>query len=393
MDIKNKKIAIVTDWLTNIGGGEKVLKIVTDIFPHAPVYATVYNQEKVGNFINRKIKTSFLQKIPFFNKRHQFLLPWLPLAIESFDLSQYDIILSFSSSVAKSVLTHPHQIHICYIHSPMRYAWEPFFDNRIKNIPSVFSPIIQKLLHRLRLWDKVTSTRPDYYIANSAFTQKRVRKYYRRDTDVLYPPVDINQFSISDSKQNYYLGLGRMVHYKKFNILIETFKKLPKKTLILVGDGPERNHLEKLAEGYNNIIFSGQLSNDEIQIRYSNAKAFLLPQKEDAGIVQLEAMASGTPVIAFASGGILDVIQEKVNGLFFYEQTPESLIDAIERFEKLSWDPKAIRDSIRKFDTIHFKDKYLEFLNSYLSSEDNTSIFTSIKDILIPDHSKKIIDN
>ncbi len=392
-NLKSLKIALVTDWLTNLGGAEKVLKAVSDIFPEAPIYTTVVNQENVGDLAKKDIRTSWLQKIPIFNKKHQLLLPKLPHAIESLDLSEYDLIISFSSCVAKSVITTPEQTHICYIHSPMRYAWEPEFDDRFKRIPRIFKPLTNRLLRKLRDWDSKTSDRPDLYIANSTTTQGRVRKYYGRDTEVLYPPVEVRDFQLFDEtlentprplihqltggvtsstsrklyKTDYFICVGRMVAYKKFDLLVKTFKKLPEKRLVFVGDGPERKDLQKLAEGGENIEFRGEVPFAELKKTLSHAKALLLPQKEDAGIVQLEAFASGIPVVGYQDGGLCDVLIEGTNGVFFSDQTPESVIQALEKFKKSAWDPVKIRETAQKYDTKKFQQKFMKIMEEFLN--------------------------
>lgn len=363
---KNIKVALVTDWLTNLGGGEKVVEAISELFPNAPIFTTVCNNKKIGKLSKRNIHTSFLQKIPFLNKRHQFLLPLLPLAVESLDLSEYDLVLSFSASVAKSVLTNPEQTHICYIHSPMRYAWEPFFDRRFDDLPSIFQGPIKVLLHKLRLWDYSSALRPDFFIANSSTTSKRVKKYYNRDSDILYPPVESQNFKISDTKKDYFLGVGRMVSYKKFDLLVKTFLEMQDKELVLIGGGPELKKLKQMAKEASNIRFIEKCSRDELSKYYSEAKAFLLPQKEDAGIVQLEAMAAGTPVIAFKQGGALDVIKDRDNGVFFEVQTVEYLKKAILEFEKMSFSSQKIRDSILKHDKEEFKKNYLSKISEII---------------------------
>ncbi len=356
------KIALVTDWLTNLGWWEKVLKAISDIYPNAPIYTTVVNKEKIWDLKNREIRTSFLQKIPILNKKHQLLLPLLPKAIESLDLSEFDIIISFSSSIAKSVITNTNQIHICYIHSPMRYAWEPFFDKRFKKIPVILKPVVSYLLHKLRLWDKKTSDRPDLYIANSTTTQARVKKYYGLNTEVLYPPVELSNFKISN-KEDYYLWVWRMVDYKKFDLIVNTFKELKNKKLILIWNGPERKKLEEISKDCKNIKFIGRVSDKELNEYYSKAKAFILPQKEDAGIVQLEAMASGTPVLAYKAWGALDVVKEDVNWVFFVNQSVEDLIWAINKFETLKFDSNKIRESVEKYDIKKFQERFELIVN------------------------------
>ncbi|MBT4936683.1 glycosyltransferase [Candidatus Peregrinibacteria bacterium] len=352
------KVALVTDWLTNIGGAEKVLAAIAEVFPDAPIFTTVCDTSNIGDLAKKDIRCSFLQKIPVLHKKHQLLSAFLPQAIESLDLSHYDMIISFSSSVAKSVLTSPDQTHICYIHSPMRYAWEPFFDKRFEKFPRIFSPLISLILHRLRIWDKASAERPDKYIANSSTTQKRVSQYYRKESEVLYPPVRMDKFSLSKKKKDYFLGLGRMVAYKRFDLIAEAFTKMPDKKLILAGSGPEFSRVEKIAKKSPNIILLSELSDTEVVKLYSEAQGFILPQKEDAGIVQLEAMASGTPVIAYKAGGALDVIQDGENGVFFKEQTAESLCEGVRRCEKISWDSKKIRESVKQYDVKEFQRRF-----------------------------------
>ncbi len=389
MSFKNLHIALVTDWLTNIGGAEKVLRAVSDIFPQAPIFTTVVNRGNIGELADRDIRTSVLQRIPVLNKKHQFLLPLLPKAIESLDLGGYDLVISFSSSVAKSVITTPEQMHICYIHSPMRYAWEPDFDDRFKRFPKIIKPAINLLLKKLRKWDYETRNRPDLYIANSTTTQARVKKYYGKEAEVLYPPVGVEDFQVctpppsvlalldisphivggeNEKRCDYYVGIGRMVSYKKFDLLVQTFEKLSQKKLVLIGTGSEEKELKKMAAGCANIVFKGRVSFDELKEYLSNAKALILPQKEDAGIVQLEAFASGVPVIAYKAGGVLDVLEDGKNGVFFEEQKPESLMGAIERFEEMQWDPEVVRESVLGYDTGEFQRKFVKIIEKFIKA-------------------------
>ncbi len=355
----------MTDWLTNLGGAEKVLKTVSDIFPEAPIYTTVVNKKNIGDLKEKDIRTSSLQMTMTISKKYQLLLPWFPKAIESLDVSAFDLVISFSSAIAKGILTTPDQTHICYIHSPMRYAWEPFFDDRFKRVPKMLKPMVSNLLHESRIWDFASSGRPDLYIANSTTTQARVKKYYRRNTKVLYPPVDVSQFKIAE-KKDYYIAIGRMVHYKKFDLLVEAFKKMPERRLLLVGDGSERADLEKQAWEYSNIEFWGDISDAELIKMRSEAKALILPQKEDAGIVQLEAFASGVPVVAYQAGGALDVLKPGINGMFFKEQTAESLMSTLDAFDKKNWDSKIIRESVLEYDVLHFQKKLVKIIEEYL---------------------------
>ena len=409
-DLKNLKVALVTDWLTNLGGAEKVVKVISDLFPEAPIYTTVVNRDNIGDLAKRDIRTSWLQHIPVLNKKHQFLLPLLPKAIESLDMSEYDLVISFSSAVAKSVITTPEQTHICYIHTPIRYVWEPDFDDRFRRFPKFTKPAINWLLERIKKWDYETRHRPNFYIANSTTTQARVKKYYGLDTEVLYPPVETKDFSplltkqglgeVSDQPEktdnsspsstspslplsrggiekanDYYLAIGRLVTYKKFDLLVETFKQLPNKKLFIIGSGPEEKSLKTQAQDCANIVFMGQLPFSELKAYLAGAKALLLPQKEDAGIVQLEAFASGIPVIGFKEGGLTDVLMEGVNGVFFEKQEPKSVIEAIKKFENVetgfkpvssNWNKEKIRVTALPYDTKEFQENFVKIVEEFL---------------------------
>lgn len=370
--LKNLKIALVTDWLTNLGGAEKVVQVISDLFPKAPIYTTVANKDNIGDLAKRDIRTSFLQHIPVLNKKHQFLLPLLPKAIESLDLKEYDLVISFSSAVAKGIITTPQQTHICYIHTPIRYVWEPVFDDRFRRFPKFSKPAINLMLNRIKKWDYETRNRPNLYIANSTTTQARVKKYYDLETKVLYPPVEVKNFIpvITNKEQRikkeYYIAIGRLVTYKKFDLLVESFKHLLDKKLIIIGSGPEEKSLRTQAKGSANIIFLGQLPFDQLKNYLSHAKAFILPQKEDAGIVQLEAFASGVPVVGYKDGGLTDVLQEGVNGMFFEEQTLESVLGVLKKFEEMEWDKEKIRETVLTYDTGRFQENFLGIVETFI---------------------------
>lgn len=372
-NLQNLKVALVTDWLTNLGGGEKVVEAIGECFPDAPIYTTVTNFASVKSAFpdSHRIKPSYLQKIPVLNKKHQLLLPLLSHGIESHDLAEYDLVLSFSSCIAKNAGQKRKGKHICYIHTPVRYGWEMDYDPRVKNLPIGLRSIAKFFLKRLKNHDYKLRKNPDLYIANSSETASRVDKFYDLEAKVLYPPVDIKNLKFSDKKEDYYLGFGRMVIYKKFDLLVDTFLKLPNKKLVLAGVGPQTAELEERVKkaGAKNITFAGRVSDDEKMELFAKAKAFILPQKEDAGIVQLEAMASGTPVIAYKSGGVLDVLHENINGIFFNEQTPESLAKGIEKFEQVEakFDPQKIKQSAEKFSTENFQRNYLKILENEMS--------------------------
>ena len=359
------RVALVTDWLTNLGGGERVLLAVTKLFPEAPIFTSVFSPQLVEQYFPRKkVVGSFLQKFRLFQTRHQWTLPLLPAAIESLDLSKYDLVLSFSSAVAKSVQTDPKtQLHICYNHCPMRWAWEPDFDARVLAFSKLLRVPLRLVIQRLKRWDYATRNRPQHYIANSQTTAKRLKAYYGVEASVLFPPVGEHLFSAEKCrKERYWLGLGRWVTYKKFDLLVRTFALLPEEKLILVGRGPMLEYWQKWADqhGLRNITFLGWVSDERRQKLLSQAQGLLHPQLEDAGITQLEAMACGTPVIAYGAGGALEVVQPKVNGLLHEAQTPRSLITALEQAKKQKWDFQQIQSSVKSFGEKAFLKRYQE---------------------------------
>ncbi|MDP2691052.1 MAG: glycosyltransferase [bacterium] len=358
-----KKIAIVCDWLTNMGGAEKVILSLHRLFPKAPIYTTLYDAKRVQGFENATIYTSFLQRIPFAQKKHPLFLNAMPMAVESFDLNEYDIVISSSHSVAKGIITKPETLHICYCHTPMRYAWEPWeLEFRLKSFPSFMHNSIKKKMHKLRLWDRLTADRVDHFIANSSYVVDRIKKYYRRDATVINPPVNTDQFSIGEPK-DYFLMVGRMIPYKRFDLVIETFNKLEKK-LHIVGSGPDESRLKKLAG--ETITFLGRLDDEALRKEYRECKALIFPQLEDFGITPVECMASGRPVIAYAEGGANDSVVEGKTGLFFSSQSVESLSEALEQFEKQSWDPNAIKQHAEKFSEERFWGEVTDFITSKL---------------------------
>lgn len=366
----NPKIAIITDWLTNYGGAESVISAFHDLFPNAPVYTTIYKPEKMRELGHLKnVHTTWLNKIPF--AKHQWLLGQMPTAVEMMDLSEYDIVLSSCHSVSKGVITKPGTLHISYCHTPMRYAWEKWdFETRLKKFPSILRPLIRKQIKKIREWDYCAAQRVDKYIANSNYIAGKIKEHYNRDADVIYPPVLTDKFKpVANPTNDYYLAVGRLIPYKKFDLIVRTLNKIGK-PLKVVGTGSDLKKLKKLAARPNgrssgrspNVEILGRVSDNELVELYANCQAFIFPQIEDAGIVPLEAMASGRPVIALNRGGSLDSMKEGVTGIFFKEQTVESLSDAIERFEKMKFDPQKIREHAKKFDTKRFKEKIKTFI-------------------------------
>jgi glycosyltransferase involved in cell wall biosynthesis len=363
------KVALVHDYLNQFGGAERVLEAFAEIFPNASIYTLIHDPKKVrGVFSNRKIQTSFLQKIPFVKSHHRIFPFLMPVAIEQFDLSNYDVVLSDSASFAKGVITRPETLHICYCHTPPRYAW----DDSHKYIeeygfPRIVKKLIPLFMNYIRIWDREAALRVDKFICNSNFVAKRIEKYYNRKAVVIYPPVDTKAFSVSGNPvQNYFLMVGRLLPYKRFDIAVEAFNKMGK-PLKIIGDGPEMKQLKKLAnlpvgrQG-KNIEFLGELSGEKLREYYQNCRALIFPQEEDFGIVALEARACGRPVIAYRGGGALESIKEGETGVFFNQQTPESLIKAVKSFRADNFDFQKIRKHALKFSKDKFKKKIKNFV-------------------------------
>lgn len=355
------KIALVHDWLPFMGGAERVLTNFYELYPNAPIYTTICNKNKIdGPLKNANIITSYLQK----NKEienHRRLFPFMMTAIEGFDLNKYDIVLSDSSSVAKGVITPPDTMHICYCHSPMRYAWEfsHEYAGKMAGKGGIKAKLLSYFLTGVRLWDNVSADRVDYFIANSHNVAKRIWKHYRRESVVIHPPVRCNLFNISDVDEDYFLIVSRLQEYKRIDLAVEAFNKLGLQ-LVIIGDGPDRKKLEGMASS--NIKFLGRESDEVIKEHYAKCRAFLFTGEEDFGITPLEAMASGRPVIAYRKGGALETVIEDKTGVFFDNQTCNDLIDAVNKFENMSFDKQEIRRHAKNFDEAIFKEKIYKFV-------------------------------
>jgi len=359
------KIALVHDYLIQYGGAERVLECFTEIWPHAPIYTLIYDEEKThGIFKNKRIYTSFLQNFPYSRKNHRVFPPLMPPAIEQFDFSKYDVVLSDSSSYAKGVITRPETLHICYCHTPMRYAWDDC-QKYIQEFgfPKVVKKFIPFLMNYIRVWDRLSADRPDEYIANSKFVAGRIKKYYKRNSTVINPPVNLKKFFVSQKTDDYFLMVGRLMTYKRFDIVIRAFNRLGW-PLIIIGRGPEEKRLRKMAKS--NIIFAGRVDDQKLSETYSRAKAFIFPQEEDFGIVAIEALASGRPIIAYRGGDIAEHIVEEKEGIFFDEQTPQAVISALKNFDSRKFSPGDLRERSLPFDREIFKAKIRNHLEEAL---------------------------
>jgi glycosyltransferase involved in cell wall biosynthesis len=355
------KIAIVCDWLTVFAGAERVVYEMHQLFPNAPIYTTLYNRKALPAFKDADVRESGLRFVPGARAFHRLFLPMMPLAFERMDLSEYDIVLSSSHSAAKGVVTQPHTLHVTYCHSPMRYVWDQShqYQEQFRSF-SILRPFYKPVLHRIRLWDRLAAERPDQFIANSNYIAARIQKYYGRESKVIHPPVDLHTFSVGEEHGDSYLAVGRLIPYKRFDLVVKAAVKMGF-PLKIVGEGPEKKRLMKLAAGAN-VEFLGKISDADLRRSYQQAKALLFPQQEDFGIVPLEAMACGTPVIAYGRGGALETVTEGESGLFFDEQSPEALIKAIQKFEKKKWNPKTVAATVAEFGAPRFRSELRHFL-------------------------------
>ena len=352
------KLAIVHDWLTNMGGAEQVIINFKEIYPDAPIYTTFYNPNNLDEKLkNIDVRTSFLQKRKMVTN-HKKYFPLMPLAFENFNLNEYDVILSSSTCCAKGVLTNPDSIHICYCNTPMRYAWERR-DDYVEGMGKLKRRLIKILLHYMRMWDVASANRVDYFIANSTAVQKRIQKHYKRDSVVINPPVRCKLFNISETDGDYYFVVSRLVTYKRFDLAVQACSELGKK-LVIIGEGPEKEKLEKIAN--ENVIFLGKQPDEVVKKYMSECKALLFPGEEDFGIVPVEAQSCGRPVIAYGKGGVLDTVIDGKTGVLFKEQTVESLKEAITKFETMKFDKQEIRKHALEFDEEVFKEKICRYI-------------------------------
>jgi glycosyltransferase involved in cell wall biosynthesis len=358
------KIALVHEHLAQDGGAEKVLREFQGLYPDAPTYTLVYNRARAHpSFLQKDIRCSFLQKLPFGVTKYQWYLPLMPLAVERYDLMPYDLVLSSASGFAKGVLTRPDAVHICYCHSPTRYLWTDSHEYiTALPYPRFIKRLILLALPSLRQWDRLAADRVDYFIANSKTVQQRIRKYYRRESEIIYPPVDVNRFTISDTVDRFYLIGGRLVAYKRYDLAIKAFHRLGL-PLKIFGTGPEEKRLRSMAKG--TIEFLGKVNDIDLRRLMSRALAFIHPQEEDFGITAVESMAAGRPVIAYARGGALETVLPEKTGVFFEDQSWEALADAVLRFQPGMYDPRAIREWALTFSQERFAERIGSFLTAH----------------------------
>ncbi len=369
------KTAIVCDWLVAVGGAEKFLGHLIHCYPDADLFAVVdFVDPDNRDFLRKKpIKTTFIQKLPFAKTRYRGYLPLMPIAIEQLDLSSYDLVISSSHAVAKGVITGPDQIHISYVHSPMRYAWdlqqqylrETGLDKKWRGF------IARYFLHKLRQWDLRSANGVDYFIANSNFIARRIEKTYRRQADVIYPPIEIDRFTPYHQKENVYLAASRLVPYKRIDLIVESFRTLPDKKLIVIGDGPDFEKIRNKAGA--NVEILGYQSDQVLIHHLQRAKALIFAAEEDFGLIPLEAQACGTPVIAYGKGGALETVrsldQENPTGLFFPEQTTEAICQAIKLFEanQTRFTVDNCVNNAARFTPEQFRERFMRYVGEKLN--------------------------
>lgn len=364
---KNVKVALVHDFLTQYGGAERVLEVFCKMFPEAPIYTLLYDKEKMkGRFKDKDIRTSFLQKFPkFLRNRKRLLLPFMPTAPETFDLRDFDLVISSSGAWSKGIVTRLNTVHVCYMHSPMRFVWD--YNEKYLSYIKVKAGFLKRMfLNYLRVWDYQAAQRPDILISNSNYTKKRIKKYYKRKSETICPPVILKGQETIDKKRevgSYFLVVSRLSAYKKVDIVVESFNKIGL-NLIIIGEGEQKKYLKKIAN--NNIKVVGWKSDDDLKKYYRNARALIFPTVDDFGMTMVEAMSHGTPVIAIRRGGAKEIVEEGITGEFFDAQTPEVLSDGVRRFmeKEKSYNCSVIKESTLRFTENKFVDKIKEVLTN-----------------------------
>lgn len=360
--ITEPKTALVADWLVTYAGAERVMTEILKVFPKSDLFAVIdfLSDESRQHFLGKHAQTTFIQKFPKAETKYRNYLPFMPLAIEQLDVSAYDVILSSSHAVAKGVLTGPDQLHISYVHSPIRYAWDlqHQYLRELGLTKGIKAIIVRWLLHKIRMWDYRTANGVDHFVANSKFIARRIHKVYGRDADVIYPPVDTDRFTLRENKDDFYFTASRMVPYKKIDLIVEAFSHMPNKKLVVIGDGPDMQKIKSKATS--NIEILGYQPNSVMQDHMQRAKAFVFAAEEDFGITPVESQACGTPVIAFGKGGALETINSihsaNPTGAFFDKQEVSSVITAVEDFERNQdlFLPENCRNQALKFSNQRF---------------------------------------
>jgi glycosyltransferase involved in cell wall biosynthesis len=368
MGPSGRRVAIVHDFLYCYAGAERVLEQILQIYPDADLYSLFdfLPADQRGFISDRTVRSSFIQRLPFARTRHRAYLPLMPLAIEQLDLSEYDLVISSSYVAAKGVLTRPDQLHICYCHSPVRFAWDMQHQYLVecgltRGVRSMFARVI---LHYIRNWDTRSSNGVDVFVTNSHYVARRIQKVYRRGSTPVYPPVDTEMFALHPRKEDFYMTASRMVPYKRIDLVVDAFARMPEKRLVVIGDGPEFRKIRSRARG--NIRLLGHQPGEVLKQYMQRARAFVFAAEEDFGIVPVEAQACGTPVIAFGRGGVTESVLPGQTGLFFNHQTAESIVAAVNEFETgdYDWDPFVIRANAERFSMKRFREQFASLVES-----------------------------
>ena len=355
------RIAVVHDYFTQLGGAEKVAEELYNMLPGADLFATVALKSKMPETLKHvEVHTSWMQRLPHLAKYYRLYFPLYPFAVRSLDLSDYDLVISSSSGYVKGVQVNADAIHVCYCHTPMRWVWSFDSYSSRESFGGGIKAILPSLIKGLRVWDEGAAREPDHFIANSQAVAGRIMRAYGRHSEVIVPPIDIHRFSVSSEQDDYYIVLARLVPYKRIDLAVSAFTQMKRK-LIIIGAGPA---LEALKENAGPTIhFAGRLPDDEVERCVARCRALIFPGEEDFGMAPVEVAAAGRPTIAFRAGGAVESVLENVTGLFFDEQTTESLIDAVGRFEQREWSPQAIRKHAEEFSTEVFCARFKRFLH------------------------------
>ena len=356
------KVALLHDYLNQAGGAERVLLALSQIYPQAPIYTLIHDHKRLTGFEDKDIRTSFLQKMPFSGSHIRWYLPLMPAAVESLDLSDYDVVISSASALIKGVITHPDTLHICYCYTPTRYLWSDTHQYP-KDIPEgrLVKHILPFFLSRLRMWDNLAAQRVDHFVAQSQFIANRIKNYYRRESSIIHPPTDTENFYISKELGDYYLLISRLKPYKKVDLAVKAFNKL-NIPLKIIGIGEEAIKLKKIAKP--NIEFLGHVNEAEKRKLLSQCLGLIHPQEEDYGLTPIEAMASGRPVIAYKAGGALETVIDNVTGKLFSEQSWEDLVDTIIKFKPTEFNPQVIKQHAEQFNTRQFYSQIQNFVET-----------------------------
>ncbi|WP_394425079.1 glycosyltransferase family 4 protein [Vreelandella stevensii] len=372
------KVAIVHDWLTTWAGAEKALAELLNCYPQAEIFTTVnfLGADTIPALQGKVIHTSFIQRLPLAKRRYRHYLPLMPLAVEQFDLKGFDLILSSSHAVAKGVISDPNALHICYCYSPMRYAWDMQHQylRQSGKARGLMSALMRWQLHRLRQWDYLSAQRVDHFVAISRYIQRRIHTCYRREADVIYPPVDVDKFDPHQPREDFYLTASRMVPYKRIDLVIEAFNQLPDKQLIVIGDGPDHARLAAMAGP--NVTLLGYQPDSVLIDHLERARAFLFMAEEDFGILPVEAQAAGAPVIGYGVGGLAETVLDQVTGLWVSEQSSHALASRIREFEAQqeqqpqAFSPTVCRHSAERFATANFTQAIQSLVARHMAQHD-----------------------